>query len=694
MQEKVPPATDRSILKRILFRASLIACGLPLLIAAALLALPSATRGQLGWPTVLTLSVTATCSVLGLYLLIEILFRFFPLSKGLKRLLESTDDGAEHPSRMTEVSKKIDTLGMITEDFRQSALELHGLIRQLATLGEVTELTSRIPDLKGLLGVVLRKALMATRATKGTILVQEEEGGGLHVLAAEGWSPNIVGPIDPADTLASKVIATGKPLLALDEEGVLAAGGANDPHRYASSSFLIMPLSTTRGTIGALCLSERVGGASFTDHDQQFLAALLAQVGFAMENARMIQQMREAMNHLEETVHRQETLLRDARRKVLHANRLSELGQLIAGVAHELNNPLTSVQGYAQLLLERDEAARDNRWLRTVFDESTRATAIVRNLLNFAHESSPGTSPADLNEVVETVVRLRRYDLRMRNIDISTDLDPSLPAVMGEPARFQQVLLNLINNSVQAMPPEGARKIRLGTTHSDQEVSIWIADTGRGIPEDIRDKVFEPFFTTRTDLAHTGLGLTISRAIIEDLGGALDILSVEGQGTRVTIRLPLVEAPEATAEVRSLLAPLPLRFDHLFALSVDDEPANAELVASILQEIGFRVEIATSGNDAKTRLLHESFDLVVCDLRMPQMDGRLLFRDLKRTRPSSIKRILFTTGDVFDPEARLFAQNNQLRLVAKPFVKEDLLAAVREVFAREPAILRHVAGRR
>jgi signal transduction histidine kinase/ActR/RegA family two-component response regulator len=628
------------------------------------------------WSLTLPLVASGVVALLGLYFILEIL-------KGIDRLsgkIESVSD-ASPESGIMEVSQTLDGLCRLTADLGENSKKLDTLVCQLSTLTEITELAARVPDLNELLGVVLRKAMMATQATKGSVMLRREDRAGLEVVASEGWSPNLTGPIDPQESFAGRVIETGQPFLAHDISDATGGERPNDGANFSSPSFLIMPLNTTRATIGSLCLSEKRDGSAFGAHDQQFLAVLLGQVRFAFENARLLEESRDAAKALRETVHSQEIQLASARRKILQADRLSVLGQLVASVAHQINNPLTSALGYAQLLLERTPAGSDAKWLKTVFEESNRAAKITQNLLSFAHESKPGRSPADINHLVQNVVDLRCYDLRMRDIDISTDLAAGLPVTMADPGRIQQVLLNLINNSAQAMTSKNPRKIRIGTSHANGEILMWIADTGQGIPETLRERIFDPFFSTKAGTSHTGLGLTIARGIIEDHDGSMDLVSVEGQGTRLTMHLPVVEAPAEMLEVQPFNLDTVRRFDNLYALSIDDEPANADLVASILEDIGFRVEVSTAGPEAMQRLLHESFDLVVCDVRMPQLDGRTLYRNLRKSKPRAARRILFTTGDAADPEVILFAQNNGLRLIAKPFVKEDILQAVHEAFA-------------
>ncbi len=665
---------------RLFFQVFSLTFLIPVLVIAYFLYSNPKAKIESGLDFLIPLLITASIALLGLYLIYKILRAVVHVLEALPS--SAQEEIAQERSRnQEEVSATIEALTRLNNQFRENAHKLDESVSQLSVLTEITELTARIPDLLELLALVLRKAMSTTQSRKGTIMLRREDGAGLEVVAAEGWIPNLAGPIELSDTLAGKVIESGRPLLAEDMDSSTEMARTNDFKVYSSPSFLIMPLKASIGTIGALCLSEKSGGARFDQQDQQFLTVLLGQIGFAVENARLLKQAQDSARTLEDTVYTQKSQIQNARKMILQADRLSVLGQLVAGVAHEINNPLTTVLGYSELLLDEADGQIEKGNLRTVFEESNRAAKIIRNLLVFAHDSRPGHSPVLLNNLVLNVVNLRGYDLRMRNIDISTDLDPDSPLVLLDPVRIQQVLLNLINNSAESMTTQELRKIRVGTTHDDHEISLWISDTGRGIPNAVKDRIFEPFFTTHSGHTHAGLGLSISKGIIEDHGGTIELVSVEGQGTRLTVHLPLVPAPgEETPEV-VVAQPAERRFENLFALAIDDERDNAELVARLLERLGFHTEVMTNSPQALRRLSQESFDLVVCDIRMPDLDGRQLYRELKKLRPRTLPRTLFMTGDSADPEARLFAENNQVRLVAKPFTSEALTQAVQELFA-------------
>ena len=570
----------------------------------------------------------------------------------------------------------------------ETSKHLDTFIRQFTTLRDLIELTSRISDINELMDLVLEKGMSATGSKIGTVMLVREEGDGLEIVTTRGWTPNIVGPIDPAETLAGRVIESGKPLLVTDIDSRKDLSRENDSSRYRSPSFLILPLGTRTSTIGAVCLSEKFNQDVYTQQDKDFLSVLLGQVGFAVENARLLKQERDTAKRLAGVVEQQNLQIRQARRQSFHAEKLSSVGQMIAGVAHELNNPLASILGRAEILIrsktdspsgKKDEGGDEDRdELQTIFAETKRAQKIVRNLLSFAQLRTGVKSPINLNEVVENIVDLRRYELRNRDIDLSTDLDPALPITVADADRIQQLLLNLLNNSVQAMPSKGLRQIRIGTYRNNDRIRFQISDTGHGIPKSVTERIFEPFFTTKPGRAHSGLGLTLSKEIIEEHGGEIEIETEEGRGTIVVFEFPVVEpALRFEKESRFESTDFP-NVKNQAALVVDDDEPNAQMITKMLRSVGFRAEFTTSGNEALQRIHHERFALVVCDLFMPELDGKSLYREVQKINPGVAKRFLFTTGDISDPQIRYFAEYNGVQVVLKPFTVDELLNAVRK----------------
>jgi signal transduction histidine kinase len=623
-------------------------------------------------------------SGLGFFLLWRITNAIAEIAKGLESVSKGAADSigeVKGPSQLNEMAEIINALNKLTSDFKANARQLETLIQQFSTLTELTEMTARIPDIGELLSLVLRKAMGATHSGKGSIMLVREDGDGLDIVAADGWTPSVKGPIALHDSVAGKVIESGEPLLVTDLDSDPGWDRKNDTQRYTSSSFLIMPLKAKTAIIGVLCLSEKVSPTPFTDQDRQFLTVLLGQIGFAVENARLLQQARRAAEALRQVVEHKDVELKDAHNQIVQAEKLSALGQLIAGVAHEMNNPLTSVVGYAGLVLETSDRNTEKveRRLKTILGEANRATKIVQNLLTFARARKSEKRSTDLNEIVGNIVALRQYDLKTQNIEFATDLDPKLPPTSVDADQLQQVLLNFVNNAAQAMKPEGVRRITIGSERVEGSIHLWVADTGQGITDGVRKRIFEPFFSTKGTKTNTGLGLSISYGIVKEHGGDIRVESVEGEGTRMTVILPVLETLVEPSEGSGREASRFPQVEDKTALIVDDEPNIAELVEEILGSVGFEVEVLTRGRDALERLTEKYFDLVICDIRMPDLSGQEVYRTVRERRPDMADKFIMISGDIADPQARLFSNQHQIKLVAKPFGKKQLLEGVFEV---------------
>lgn len=566
------------------------------------------------------------------------------------------------------VERKATTVPAVREDWNPGA--------------EVTELVSRLMDPKELFSFLLKKSMPMVRAQKGTVMLLRADGQGLDVVAAEGWQPNFVGPIDPSDTIAGSVVESGKPFIGHITSAFSSGAEAAKPSEYNSPSFLILPLRTPFRTVGTLCLSERIEG-DFGIEDTERVEIFLSRAAQVLEVSMRLAASDLRVRELEDLTKQQKHQLENSRKKILLNNRLAILGDVITGVAHEVTNPVTSILGYAQMACEAENRPTEYKRLKMILHECRRVASILRNVLHFAHEQRPCRHETDLNELVRTVVALRQYELTVRNVDLSTDLDPSLPPVVLDPAGFQQVLLHLLNNAAQALPSQGARKIRIGTSYEGKTFSLWISDTGCGIPASVQENMFEPFFTSRPGAEHSGLGLPICREIVSGHGGEILVNSVPGRGTQVNIVIPAIVLPVQLPTENSGVPAKPEAqpfYSKCSALSVDDDEGNARLVAHMLEDLGFRVELATTGMEARKRILNETFDLVVCDLRMPELDGKSLYREIMRVKPRALGRVLFTSGDAEDRDVRLFTQNNGVSLLAKPFLREEFNRAVQRVF--------------
>ncbi len=375
---------------------------------------------------------------------------------------------------------------------------------------------------------------------------------------------------------------------------------------------------------------------------------------------------------------------RDLYHQLLQAEKLAALGQTISGVAHELNNPLATILTWAERLSQRPSLdEKTKRGLETILSESERAAKIVRNLLTFARKRQSTRSMVDLNHVVRETLALRSYEQRITNITVVDALAAGLPQVFADGYQIQQVLLNLVINAEQAMLTANGRGTLVVRSRHDMEreaIVLEIDDDGPGIAEELQPKIFDPFFTTKEVGKGTGLGLTVAYAIVQEHGGRIRLASNAGGGASFCVELPVSGLPFRTPAAAAPQAD----FEALIGstvLVVEDEPALAAAVSEALTDAGFVVDRAGDGEEALRRVSGTSYDLIVCDLKMPKIDGMKFYERLAAEYPDLARRVVFVTGDVAGTEAEHFLQESGCRWLAKPFRLGDLLRTAREILA-------------
>jgi len=366
--------------------------------------------------------------------------------------------------------------------------------------------------------------------------------------------------------------------------------------------------------------------------------------------------------------------------QVIQAEKLATLGQLIAGIAHELNNPLAAMVGHAQMLRlgQQDPkvAARADR----IVDAAQRATRIVRNFLTAARRHHPERTAVSINDIVTKTLELLAYQLRVNNIEVESALAPDLPQIGGDPHQLQQVVLNLVNNAIQAMAPSGQGRLRIASSLSPDRSMIRLAvtDNGPGIPPEHLPRVLEPFFTTKPQGEGTGLGLAIAQGIVTDHGGIIAVESTPAQGATFSVTLPVTAPPVAKpAAPPAKTFPKDLR-----VLVVDDEAGLREMMAEALAGQGARVETAPGGRQALEILARVPVDVLVLDVRMPEVSGTDLWTRISRANPALARRTVFCTGDVIGPETHDLIAGTGCPSVSKPFEWTRFFDAVAEAASR------------
>ena len=381
---------------------------------------------------------------------------------------------------------------------------------------------------------------------------------------------------------------------------------------------------------------------------------------------------------------REVTRERSLQEQLIQAEKLSTVGQLVSGVAHELNNPLAGVIGYSQLLLTSDCDPEIQVDLQKISREAERARRIVQNLLTFARRHKPEKTLVDINGIIEDTIEIRAYEMKVNNIDVVLDLSADLPRTMADFHQLQQVFLNLVNNAIDAMcagTKGGTLTVR--TTREGERIRVLISDTGPGIPKGEIRKVFDPFFTTKEVGKGTGLGLSIAYGIVQEHGGNLTVESREG--ATFAVHLPVIdeeakkEAPpldEGRRRARRLRRRI---------LVADDEETIADLISNLLSKEGHKVDRALSGREAMNLLSKGKYDLVVSDVRMPGLGGVELYELLARQGGTMKKRVIFITGDTSNPDTQKFLSETGVIHISKPFTLEELKTVVHQVLDAIPS---------
>ena len=376
------------------------------------------------------------------------------------------------------------------------------------------------------------------------------------------------------------------------------------------------------------------------------------------------------------------------RQQLIQSEKLSAIGELISGIAHELNNPLTGVMGYSQLLqLRKDLDERARETLLKINNLALRCQKIVQNLLSFARKQKPERTLSNVNDMLERTVELRNYELSVNNIEIVRELERTLPKTIADAHQLQQVFLNVITNAEHAMLQahgRGRLVIRSRADMQNNRIVVEIIDDGPGIPESQLSKIFDPFFTTKEVGKGTGLGLSLSYGIIKEHGGNIYARSRVGEGTSFVIELPIISQLSDDASIFPQLMPQALEFDNLVrdkrVLIVDDEKYILDFFTEVFKLFPMRVDTASDGRAAMEKLTRNDYDLVITDFKMPQMSGRDLYQWIKDKRPRLAQRIIFITGDTVSTETRSFFENNCNLYLAKPFKIEEVKEAIQQTF--------------
>jgi PAS domain S-box-containing protein len=441
-------------------------------------------------------------------------------------------------------------------------------------------------------------------------------------------------------------------------------------------SWLWVVLWRKEKLLGVLATSSRVP-REFSRSEQGVMIAVGRQLATTIEKVQLYNETRQAYEDLRRT-----------QEQLLQSEKMSAVGQLISGVAHELNNPLTAILGYTQLLESEKLEPRVEEFIQKLRKQAQRTQKIVQNLLSFARQHKPKRVHVDLRSVVEDTIALRDYDLKVNNIAVERDFEAVLPSVVADPHQLEQVYLNIINNAADAMM-EGGRggRLRISIAAENESVVTSFHDSGPGIYDP--KHVFDPFYTTKGVGKGTGLGLSICYGIVKEHGGEISAQNHPAGGALLQVRLPVAHGEKPMSERDRIVARRESRLEGSVLL-VDDEEAVLDFEREVLSAAGLNVVTVSSGVEAVECLKQEDFDVLLLDSKIPgALSSEEVFRWLEQNRPELVLRTVFVLSNVSDPSIRAFVDATRIFCLVKPFEVSDLLAVTRRVLRRVKAAHSH-----
>jgi two-component system NtrC family sensor kinase len=548
--------------------------------------------------------------------------------------------------------------------------------RELNALNAMAVIATQSFDLDEILNLTLRQVISLFGAETGSIYLSDADETTFRRRA--GWGqrseqrarfnavefPNGFGDLvmrSRTEVLTAEFLPHLPPLVA---EFVKADG---------PGSWIWVLLWSKDSPIGIMGISS-LEARTYSSNDENMMVAVGRQLATTIEKVRLYEETCKAYEDLRKT-----------QEQLLQSEKMSAVGQLIAGVAHELNNPLTAILGYAQLLESEGLNDRATDFVRKLFKQAQRTHRVVQNLLSFARQRKPQKVDVDIRKIVDETLALRDYDLKVNNIALERETMVDAPAVTADPHQLEQVFLNIINNAVDAILEGGkGGKVKVRIHSADGQVRVEFLDSGVGIKDP--NRIFDPFYTTKSVGKGTGLGLSICYGIIKEHGGDITAHNRPEGGACVEVRLPasghVIEAEPVTTVTRREMA-IEGR-----VLLLEDEEAVLEFERDVLVGAGAQVVALMSVDEAKSRLRAETFDAVIMNGRMP---GGWSAPDAHRwvgvACPGLEKKMLFTFSNVADTDVKNYLQSNGVASLVKPFEVVDLISQARRLLQKTQAAI-------
>ena len=546
--------------------------------------------------------------------------------------------------------------------------------RELNTLNTIATTAAQSFDLDAILKVAMEQVMGLFAADSGSVLLADVEKGVLRRRLSHGQRTAGAPEFDeiPVPEEAWNSLRDSRMELVTHEHlAQLPASLQAYVRSEGLQAWMWVVLWTKdkpEGVLGIACRSPR----EFSSADQKLIVAIGRQLATTIEKIHLYDETKRAYEELTR-----------AQEQLLQSEKMSAIGQLISGVAHELNNPLTAILGYAQLLENEEIPMRARDFVQKLYKQAQRTHKIVQNLLSFSRQRKPQRQQVDLRRVLEDTLALRDYDMKLNNIAVEREFQPNLPDVLGDEHQLEQVFLNIINNAADAVL-ETARggTLRVRIESDGEQVWAEFHDSGPGIMDPKR--IFDPFYTTKSVGKGTGLGLSICYGILKEHGGSISAANHPQGGAVFRVSLPAVARP-----LRTPMAVPAARHDaplHGRVLLLDDEESVLEFEREVLRSAGAEVVACADAEDAISRLGQEHFDAIILDGKMPgRLGGCEVYTWLRSNRPGMEKNVILAISNVNDPDTRRFLEETGVLCLPKPFDVAELVAITQRLLPKARA---------
>jgi PAS domain S-box-containing protein len=560
---------------------------------------------------------------------------------------------------------------------RRTEDEMRRRNRELNALNAMAVVATQSFDLDEILNLTLRQVVSLFGAESGAVYLSDSDAPTYRRRAA--WGPRSRDKSRPAEInfaegFGDLVMRSRAEVITAEYLPHLTGAVAEFVRSDSDGSWIWVLFWGKDSPIGIMGLRSQAE-YQYSSGEENLLVAISRQLATTIEKVRLYEETCKAYEDLRRT-----------QEQLLQSEKMSAVGQLIAGVAHELNNPLTAILGYAQLLESEGLNERAQDYVGKMFKQAQRTHRVVQNLLSFARQRKPERTEVDIRKVLEETLALRDYDLKVNNIAVEKDLalDPAM--VVADPHQIEQVFLNIINNAVDAVLETGrAGKLKIRVYCQNGDVCTQFADDGPGIKDPKR--IFDPFYTTKNVGKGTGLGLSICYGIVKEHGGDIIAHNAAEGGAVIEVRLPLAVAADAVVDSAPVVAPRREGAIQGRVLLVEEEEAVLEFERDVLTGAGANVVTATRSEDVKTRLLSEPFDALIMNGKMPaDWNANEAYAWIKQNCAEMERHVLFTfSHGVEQGDERIFLQENNVPYLVKPFEVAELISQARRLLQKAHA---------